>query len=137
MQEGRWYPTQVLLPDNRVLTEGALIYRPRDSKEEFSLLKGIFELGFRLKRRIVNVQEMFDRQTKTWTMLEPKWFSPLYPRLHLLPEGRVFYTGIHNLDNGASRFVIRSSGSRDHPQLLEGMVLLVRKEWSGCRVILK
>jgi hypothetical protein len=96
MQEGRWYPTLIRLPDNRVLCVAGLKYRPPDSPVEKSALRGILKLIFTLKDRIVTVQEIFDPETKSWQTLGPEWFAPLYPRLHLLPDGDVFFTGAFN-----------------------------------------
>ncbi len=72
MAHGRWYPTATVLGDGRVMTFSGLdenrttrIHRWKSTKLE---LVGCPEL-----RR--------------------PWTPPLYPRMHLLPNGKVFYSG--------------------------------------------
>ena len=73
---GRWYPTLVTLGDGSVLAAAGLTKRP----------------PWVILRRI-------ERYTpgEGWTVLEGagRWL-PLYPRLHLLPDGSVFYSGSYN-----------------------------------------
>lgn len=76
MTVGRWYPTLIQLADNSVLNiAGFTRFFPwvvLRSAEKFVLGQG-------------------------WTH-EPKadWWMPLYPRLHLLPDGKIFYAGSYN-----------------------------------------
>lgn len=81
MKMGRWYPTLIRLPDNSVLAIAGL-------KESFP-------------RPLLRLQEIY-RKDQPWEFMkneegknEKKWF-PLYPRLHLLPDGNVFYSGVYN-----------------------------------------
>lgn len=76
MAHGRWYPTCVLLSDGRVLTMAGLTKN--------------FPWVF------LNKLELFSEDT-SWQELPglDRWL-PLYPRLHLLPSGEVFYAGSFN-----------------------------------------
>src|SRR6202166_2857653 len=71
MAHGRWYPTSTVLGDGRVL-----------------IFSGLDELG------------NTNPQTETYTVgagwappVVAPWTPPLYPRLHVLPNGKVFYSG--------------------------------------------
>lgn len=75
MQLGRWYPTLLRLADNSVLTIGGL----KDKFPEFW----------------VRLQEVY-RAGRGWQPMAHKKLFPLYPRLHLLPDGNVFYSGVFN-----------------------------------------
>ena len=75
MQMGRWYPTLLRLPDNSILTIGGL----RDKFPEFW----------------VRLQELY-QDDQGWQAMAHKKLFPLYPRLHLLPDGDVFYSGVFN-----------------------------------------
>lgn len=76
MRAGRWYPTLVTLGDGRVLAVAG------------------FTKGFPwyAQRKI----EIFSHD-EGWSCLEgaDRWL-PLYPRLHLLPGGCIFYSGSYN-----------------------------------------
>ena len=96
MQVGRWYPTLIRLADDSVLSLSGLEYRAPDESPHTNTLKILFELIAKIKERIVRVQEVFDSGTKTWSRTEGEWVLPLYPRLHLLPDGDVFYSGMFN-----------------------------------------
>src|SRR5712691_7851503 len=69
---GRWYPTVTTLGDGRILT-----------------FSGLNEIG------ITNTAvEIFTPTSGTWSQeYKAGWTPPLYPRLHLLPSGKVFYSG--------------------------------------------
>jgi Galactose oxidase-like, Early set domain/Kelch motif len=76
MSTGRWYPTLIMLADGRVVAVAGLTqYFP-----------------WVALRRI----EIY-AQGQGWQDLKgvDRWM-PLYPRLHLLPDGRVFYSGSYN-----------------------------------------
>lgn len=96
MQAGRWYPTLIRLADDRVLTLAGLEYRSPDEVPQKNVLKILYELLRRMEQRIVRLQEVFDPVTKKWSSLTSLQKMPLYPRLHLLPDGDVFYSGVFN-----------------------------------------
>ena len=96
MQAGRWYPTLIRLADDRVLTLAGLEYRSPDEPPQTNILKILYELITKVEQRIVKVQEIFDPNTKAWRRIPAERKLPLYPRLHLLPDGNVFYSGIFN-----------------------------------------
>ena len=68
---GRWYPTLLTLGDGRVMTfSGALETGGTNKATE------LYTIG------------------SGWTLpFNASWTPDLYPRLHLLPDGRVFYSG--------------------------------------------
>jgi hypothetical protein len=71
MAHGRWYPTSTVLADGRVL-----------------VFSGLDELG------ATNPQTEIYTVGAGWAppVVAP-WTPPLYPRLHVLPNGKVFYSG--------------------------------------------
>ena len=71
MAHGRWYPTVTTLGDGRVMTfSGANESGATDKAVE------IYTVG------------------SGWSVeYTASWTPPLYPRLHLLPNGKVFYSG--------------------------------------------
>ena len=82
MREPRWYPSLVTLADGRVsVTSGVRRALTTFMHPEASLSQ-------------VRLTEIFDPAAETWTDggTSP-WSFPLYPRLHLLPDGKVFYGG--------------------------------------------
>lgn len=96
MQEGRWYPTLIRLADNSVLTIGGLQYRDPNDKTDPNIIKNLFNLVANIKKRFVKVQEIYHPDTKQWRSMEAEQLFPLYPRLHLLPDGDIFYSGVFN-----------------------------------------
>jgi len=71
MAHGRWYPTLVTLGDGRVMT-----------------FSGLNETGG------TNTAVEFYTPGSGWSQQYPaSWTPDLYPRLHLLPSGKVFYAG--------------------------------------------
>ncbi len=71
MAHGRWYPTLVTLGDGRVMT-----------------FSGVNETGS------TNTAVEFYTVGSGWsTQYFASWTPDLYPRLHLLPNGKVFYSG--------------------------------------------
>src|SRR4030095_12331201 len=71
MAHGRWYPTSVELGDGRILTFSGL-----DENGATNSQVEIYKVGL------------------GWsTQYDSSWTPPLYPRLHLLPSGKVFYSG--------------------------------------------
>lgn len=81
MYEGRWYPTAIRLADNSVMVLAGFP-------------KGEPGKGLKIKDIIQPVQEIL-RENK-WSKMEEERTFPLYPRLHLLPDGDVFYSGVFN-----------------------------------------
>ena len=77
MKYGRWYPTCIMISDGRIITMAGL------SKN--------FPWVF------LSEIEIFSYEKKEWnTMKGSNWRLPLYPRLHLLPNGEIFYAGSFN-----------------------------------------
>lgn len=80
MKFGRWYPGMVTMPDGKV-----------------SIFGGVTKLIKSGQLGQVRRTETYDPKTNTWTedYLGPQSESelPLVPRLHLTPDGKVFYGG--------------------------------------------
>ena len=71
MAHGRWYPTVTTLGDGRVMT-----------------FSGLTETGG------TNTAVEVYTVGSGWSAEYPAgWTPPLYPRMHLMPDGRVFYSG--------------------------------------------
>ncbi len=71
MADGRWYPTGLVLGDGRVM-----------------VFSGLGLTGN------TNTTVEFYTMGKGWSQpYNAPWTPPLYPRLHLLPNGNVFYSG--------------------------------------------
>jgi len=96
MQIGRWYPTLIRLADDRVLTLSGLEYRMPNDSPETNILKILFELITKFKEYIARVHDVFDPTTKTWSRMKVERVLPLYPRMHLLPDGDAYYSGVFN-----------------------------------------
>lgn len=81
MRHGRWYPTLVGLPDGKVLAAGGVAKVVKSA-----------QLGQ------VRRTETFDPTTNSWaenyTGPASENELPLYPRLDLAPNGKVFYGGL-------------------------------------------
>jgi hypothetical protein len=83
MKYGRWYPTLVTLPDGDVFVASGVT----------KLVKPIYpEQPFNSGRNVVQT-ETFDVACGRWSENGPtaERTLPTYPRLHLLPNGHVFY----------------------------------------------
>lgn len=82
MDEPRFYPSLVTLDDGRVLTVGGtrqVVYSFMNPDPAFQQ---------------VRLSEVYNPAKEEWTPAGTDRFSmPLYPRLHLLPDGKVFYGG--------------------------------------------
>jgi hypothetical protein len=82
MSKGRFYPTLVTLADGRVL-----------------VTSGVGRVGFGMATpdpaaAQVTLSELYDPETETWQDAgESEWSFPLYPRLHLMPDGTVLFGG--------------------------------------------
>jgi Domain of unknown function (DUF1929)/Legume lectin domain/Chitobiase/beta-hexosaminidase C-terminal domain/PKD domain len=71
MAHGRWYPTATVLGDGRVMTFSGL-----DETGNTNSTVEIYKVG------------------AGWSApLTAPWTPPLYPRMHVLPSGKVFYSG--------------------------------------------
>ncbi|MDQ1713968.1 MAG: hypothetical protein QOE45_3418 [Frankiaceae bacterium] len=80
---GRWYPSLVTLPDGHVLVASGVT----------KLIKPMYPSHPADSGTNVKQTETFDPRTETWTA-NPASASrslPLFPRLHLLPDGKVYY----------------------------------------------
>lgn len=79
MHEPRWYPSLATLADGRVLAASGL--EGPDRADDY---------GFGLSR----LTEIYDPSMERWSKAGVSaWTFPTYPRLHLLPDGTVFYGG--------------------------------------------
>ena len=82
MQEPRWYPSLITLADGRVLVASGVrraIGSFMDTEASFSQ---------------VRLTELYSPRGEDWEDGgTSEWSFPLYPRLHLLPDGKVFYGG--------------------------------------------
>ena len=80
MAHGRWYPTVTALGDGRMMT-----------------FSGSKETGG------TNTSVEIYTPGVGWSPEYPAgWTPPLYPRLHLVPDGRVFYCRVGNRLDGSS-----------------------------------
>ena len=71
MAHGRWYPTATTLSDGRIMVFSGL-----DENGNTNTNVEIYKVGV------------------GWSQQYPAgWTPPLYPRMHLLPNGKVFYSG--------------------------------------------
>jgi hypothetical protein len=80
MARPRWYPSLVTLADGNVLvlsgTEELIVPEPAAANQQVTEL------------------EEFDPATRTWqTVGTTPWSLPMYPRVHLLPSGKLFFGG--------------------------------------------
>jgi hypothetical protein len=71
MSHGRWYPTGTVLGDGRVM-----------------VFSGLLETG-----GTNTTVEIYSPGSGWSAATSAPWTPPLYPRLHLLPNGKVFYSG--------------------------------------------
>lgn len=90
LQQGRWYPTAVVLPDGRV----AVFSGRRELDSTGSWPVGVSNPGIADMVEILSPQ---DRSSKPlgWASKELSGAAkelPIYPGLHLAPNGRIYYT---------------------------------------------
>src|SRR3954471_11293032 len=83
MQYGRWYPTAITLPSGRLMVASGVT----------KLLKPVYASHPEDSGTNVTQTETYDPVSGKWTT-NPSSAArslPLFPRLHLLPDGKVFY----------------------------------------------
>jgi galactose oxidase-like protein len=85
MKYGRWYPTLVTLPNGDVL-----------------VASGVTKLVVDTQASQVRRTETFSPKTLTWTEnytgMSSENSLPLYPRLHLMPNGKIFFNGVGQMN---------------------------------------
>ena len=93
MADGRWYPTNVTLPDGRIVT-----------------MSGVNGTTGAMNQDI----ERWDPNGSTNWQLLGRRLMPDYPNLHVLPNGLVFRSGPDSQTEGVSPLnrIVPSSGSR-------------------------
>lgn len=93
MSFGRWYPSLVTLPDGQVFVASGVgkLVKPLYAGRPF-------DSGTNVKQT-----ETFDPTTGEWRLNPPTADRslPLYPRLHLLPDGKVYYDAAGQVFNPA------------------------------------
>ena len=95
MKQGRWYPTLVTMGDGRMFTASGVE----------KLIKPIQPDDPKNSGGNVRESEIFDPKTNEWTQ-NPATADrslPLFPRLHLLPNGKVFYNAAGQSFNPAGQ----------------------------------
>ncbi|HVL81562.1 MAG TPA: galactose oxidase early set domain-containing protein [Actinomycetota bacterium] len=90
MNYGRWYPTLLTLPTG-----------------DMFVASGVEQLITNERGLNVHETEILDLSTGTWRETGPNGSTslPLFPRLHLLPSGKVFYTGTAQMWSPAGQAV--------------------------------
>lgn len=85
MKYGRWYPTLVTLPNGDVWVAG-----------------GVTKLVKNTQASQVRRTETFSLKTGTWTenytAMSSENSLPLYARVHLMPNGKLFYNGVGQMN---------------------------------------
>ncbi len=81
MTYGRWYPSVITLPDSKVMAFSGVT----------KLIKPVYADRPADSGRNVTQSEVYDPKTGQWTVDGGSKSLPLYPRLHLLPNGKVYY----------------------------------------------
>jgi hypothetical protein len=107
MNNGRWYPTAVSLPDGSVLVSSGTFatgpLQPPPNQSQVNTIQQIWSGG-------------------NWTSIVEFKGLPLFPRMHVLADGRVFMCGglatsyFLNLDNGGTWTPgpVRAEANRDY-----------------------
>ena len=85
MHYGRWYPTAVTMGDGNIFVASGVT----------KLDKPFYPHSPTDSGRNVVQTEIYDLKSGKWTLNPPtaNRSLPLYPRLHLLPDGKVYYDG--------------------------------------------
>ncbi|HVF11690.1 MAG TPA: galactose oxidase-like domain-containing protein [Actinomycetota bacterium] len=84
MHQGRWYPTLLTLPNGKLF-----------------VASGVGRLLYNDKGTNVLETEVFDASTGAWSLNPPNHNQslPLYARLHVLPDGKIFFGGAGQMFN--------------------------------------
>lgn len=93
MNFGRWYPSLVTMPDGTVFIAGGVT----------KLVKPVYLNNLNDSGRNITETEVYSPVTGNWTTnpASANKSLPLFPRLHLLPDGHVFYDGAGQAFNPA------------------------------------
>ena len=85
MHYGRWYPSLITLPNGQIFVAGGVT----------KLLKPLYPSSLTDSGTNVKQTETYDPATGTWSYngTNADKSFPLFPRLHLLPDGKIFYDG--------------------------------------------
>ncbi|GAA3690766.1 hypothetical protein GCM10022267_91400 [Lentzea roselyniae] len=97
MVKPRWYPSLITLPDGKVLvlTGTTQMFTP-DAEQHVH--------GSYTSYNNVREQEVYDLTTRRWEQKKTPMLSlPLYARVHLMPNGKVFYPAAGNGWGGAGQ----------------------------------
>ena len=93
MTYGRWYPSVVTLPGDKVLALSGVT----------KLIKPVYADRPGDSGRNVTQSEVYDPKTGTWRVDGGSKSLPLYPRVHLLPNGHVYYDAAGQTFNPAGQ----------------------------------
>jgi hypothetical protein len=93
MTYGRWYPSIVTLPDGKVAAFSGVT----------KLIKPLYPDRPGDSGRNVTQSEVYDPKAGTWKVDGGNKSLPLYPRLHLLPNGNVYYDAAGQAFNPAGQ----------------------------------
>jgi hypothetical protein len=99
MAFGRWYPTCIMISDGSVLCVAGLTkgfpWVFLNKLEIYSAPQGGWQRVSGKSRWLGQVGQLFRNSSGQKIEGADRWF-PLYPRLHLLPSGEIFYAGSYN-----------------------------------------
>jgi len=100
MAYGRWYPTCIMISDGSVLCVAGLTkgfpWVFLNKLEIYSDSKGVWETVSGTSSSFLGqLTQLFKNSAGQKIDRADRWF-PLYPRLHLLPSGEIFYAGSYN-----------------------------------------
>jgi hypothetical protein len=93
MTYGRWYPSVITLPDSKVMAFSGVT----------KLIKPVYADRPADSGTNVTQSEVYDPKTGQWSVDGGKKSLPLYPRLHLLPNGKVYYDAAGQTFNPAGQ----------------------------------
>ena len=93
MQYGRWYPSILTMADGRVMAFSGVT----------KLIKPVYQDRPSDSGRNVTQSEVYDPNSGSWKVEGQGKSLPLYPRLHLLPNGKVYYDAAGQTFNPAGQ----------------------------------